>query len=156
VCSSDLLDNDLDGIPDVDDKCPNAPETFNGIDDEDGCPDEKPIERQFILKGVNFESGSAVLTPDSHRVLDVVVRSLMAYPEVKVEILGHTDSVGQAALNLGLSERRADAVKQYLVNAGIDPARLTAKGLGEESPVASNATPEGRAQNRRIEFRRLN
>lgn len=150
------LDNDLDGIPDANDKCPNAPESFNGLDDEDGCPDEKPIEKQFILKGVNFESGSAVLTPDSHRVLDEVVRSLLAYPEVKVEILGYTDNVGQASFNLGLSERRADAVKQYVINAGIDPARVTARGLGEESPVASNATPEGRAQNRRIEFRRLN
>jgi outer membrane protein OmpA-like peptidoglycan-associated protein len=150
------LDNDLDGIPDVSDKCPNAPETFNGIDDEDGCPDEKPIERQFVLKGVNFESGSAVLTPDSHRVLDEVVRSLMAYPEIKVEIQGYTDNVGKASFNQGLSERRAEAVKQYLVNAGIDPARLTAKGFGEENPAATNATPEGRAQNRRIEFRRLN
>jgi outer membrane protein OmpA-like peptidoglycan-associated protein len=150
------LDNDLDGIPDTGDKCPNAPETFNGIDDEDGCPDEKAIERQFILKGVTFESGSAVLTPDSHRILDEVVRSLLAYPEVKIEILGYTDNVGQASSNLGLSQRRAEAVKTYLANAGVDPARLTARGLGEENPVASNATPEGRAQNRRIEFRRLN
>lgn len=150
------LDNDLDGIPDASDKCPNAPETFNGIDDEDGCPDEKQIERQTILKGVNFESGSAVLTPDSHRVLDDAVRSLLAFPEVKVEILGYTDSVGAASANLALSQRRAEAVKTYLVNAGVDPARLTARGLGEESPVASNATPEGRAQNRRIEYRRLN
>jgi outer membrane protein OmpA-like peptidoglycan-associated protein len=150
------LDNDLDGIPDASDKCPNAPEAFNGIDDEDGCPDDKPIERQSILKGVNFESGSAVLTPDSHRILDEAVRSLLAYPDVKVEILGYTDSVGQASANLALSQRRAESVKQYLVNAGIDPARLTARGLGEEDPVASNATPEGRAQNRRIEYRRLN
>jgi outer membrane protein OmpA-like peptidoglycan-associated protein len=150
------LDNDLDGIPDATDKCPNAPETFNGVEDEDGCPDEKAIEKQFILKGVNFESGSAVLTPDSYRVLDEVVRSLMAYPEVKVEIQGFTDNVGKASYNLGLSERRAEAVKQYLVNAGIDPARLIAKGYGEENPVAPNATPEGRAQNRRIQFKRLN
>jgi outer membrane protein OmpA-like peptidoglycan-associated protein len=150
------LDNDLDGIPDANDKCPNAPESFNGLNDEDGCPDEKPIEQQFILKGVNFESGSAVLTPDSHRVLDEVVRSLMAYPEVKVEIQGHTDNVGKASFNLGLSERRAEAVKQYLVNAGIDPSRVTVKGYGEEAPVAGNTTPEGRAQNRRIEFKRLN
>lgn len=150
------LDNDLDGIPDVDDKCPNAPETFNGVEDEDGCPDAKEIERQFILKGINFESGSAVLTPDSHRILDQVVQSLMAYPDVRVEVLGYTDSVGQASFNLGLSERRAEAVKTYLVNAGIDPSRIVARGLGEENPVASNATPEGREQNRRIEFRRLN
>ncbi len=150
------LDNDLDGIPDATDKCPNAPETFNGREDEDGCPDEKPIEKQGVLKGVNFESGSAVLTPDSYRVLDLAVNQLMAYPEVKVEIIGYTDNVGKASSNLALSEKRADAVKQYLVNAGIDPARIVTKGYGEENPVAPNATPEGRAQNRRIEFRRLN
>ena len=150
------LDNDLDGIPDATDKCPNAPETFNGREDEDGCPDEKQIEKQGVLKGVNFESGSAVLTPDSYRVLDQAVKSLLAYPEVRVEILGYTDNVGKASNNLGLSERRAESVKQYLVNAGIDPSRLTTKGYGEENPVAGNATPEGRAQNRRIEFRRLN
>ncbi|UCG51669.1 MAG: OmpA family protein [Candidatus Latescibacterota bacterium] len=150
------LDNDLDGIPDANDKCPNAPETFNGFEDEDGCPDERPIEQQFILRGVNFESGSAALTPDSYRILDEVVRSLMAYPEVRIEIRGYTDNVGKASYNLGLSERRAEAVKQYLVNAGIDPARLTTRGFGEENPVSTNATPEGRAQNRRIEFKRLN
>ncbi|MFQ5511038.1 MAG: OmpA family protein [Candidatus Krumholzibacteriia bacterium] len=150
------LDNDLDGIPDTDDKCPNAPEAFNGFEDEDGCPDERPIEQQFILQGVTFESGSAALTPDSYRVLDEVVRSLMAYPEVRVEIQGYTDSVGKAGYNLGLSDRRAGAVKQYLVNAGIDPSRLVARGYGEENPIASNSTPGGRAQNRRIEFKRLN
>ncbi len=150
------LDNDLDGIPDADDKCPNAPETFNGFEDEDGCPDERPIEQQFTLQGANFESGSAALTPDSYHVLDAVVRSLMAYPEVRVEILGYTDSVGKAGYNLDLSNRRAGSVKQYLVNAGIDPSRLVARGYGEENPVASNSTPSGRAQNRRIEFKRLN
>lgn len=150
------LDNDLDGIPDADDQCPNAPETFNGFEDEDGCPDEKPIEQQFILKGVTFESGSAALTPDSYRVLDEVVRSLMAYPEVRVEIQGYTDSVGKATYNQDLSQRRAESVKQYIVNAGIDPSRLDSKGFGEENPIADNASAEGRAQNRRIEFKRLN
>ena len=150
------LDNDLDGIPDTDDQCPNSPETFNGFEDEDGCPDERPIDSQFVLQGVQFESGRAALTPDSYQVLDEVVRSLMAYPEVRVEIQGYTDSVGKASANLALSQRRADSVKQYLVNAGIDPTRVTARGLGEENPLASNTTPSGRAQNRRIEFKRMN
>jgi len=150
------LDNDLDGIPDEVDNCPNSPETFNGYQDEDGCPDEKPIEEKFILRGVNFESGSAALTPDSYSVLDDVVRSLQAYPEVRVEIRGHTDSQGPAGFNLELSQKRADSVKQYLINSGIDPARLTTVGVGEEEPVAPNSNAEGRAQNRRIEFRRLN
>ena len=150
------LDNDLDGIPDTDDQCPNSPETFNGFEDEDGCPDERPIDAQFILQGVTFESGSAALTPDSYRVMDEVVRSLMSYPEVRVEIQGYTDSVGKASNNLSLSQRRADSVRQYLVNAGIDPVRLSSRGFGEEAPISSNSTPSGRAQNRRIEFRRLN
>jgi outer membrane protein OmpA-like peptidoglycan-associated protein len=150
------LDNDLDGIPDEVDNCPSSPETFNGFQDEDGCPDEKPIEEKFVLRGVNFESGSAALTPDSYVILDEVVRSLQAYPEVRVEIRGHTDSQGPASFNLELSQRRADSVRQYLINAGTDPSRLVAIGVGEEEPIASNATPEGRLQNRRIEFRRLN
>ena len=79
------LDNDLDGIMDEEDQCINEPETFNGYMDEDGCPDERPIKQEFVLKGVHFESGSAKLTPDSFSVLDRVVKSLMAYPEVKVE-----------------------------------------------------------------------
>jgi outer membrane protein OmpA-like peptidoglycan-associated protein len=138
------------------DNCPNSPETFNGFEDEDGCPDERPIQERFVLKGVHFESGSAGLTPDSYAVLDEVVRSLQAYPEVRIEIRGHTDSQGPASFNLELSQRRADSVKQYLVNSGIDPSRVVSIGVGEEEPVSSNSTPEGRAQNRRIEFRRLN
>jgi len=150
------LDNDLDGIMDVDDQCPNEPETFNGYKDEDGCPDERPIEEKFILRGINFETGSAALTPDSYAVLDQVVRSLMAYPEVKVEIKGYTDSVGDWDYNLDLSQRRADAVKNYLVNSGIAADRGVSKGYGEADPVASNKTAGGRAENRRIEFHRLN
>ncbi|MCK4237410.1 MAG: OmpA family protein, partial [Candidatus Krumholzibacteria bacterium] len=150
------LDNDLDGILDVDDQCPNEPETFNGYMDEDGCPDERPIEERFILRGVNFESGSAALTPDSYAILDQVVRSLMAYPEVRIEIRGYTDSVGGYEYNLKLSERRADAVKQYVINSGISADRITAKGYGEDDPISSNKTASGRAENRRIEFHRLN
>jgi outer membrane protein OmpA-like peptidoglycan-associated protein len=150
------LDNDLDGIPDEVDNCPSSPETFNGFQDEDGCPDEKPLEEKFVLRGVNFESGSAALTPDSYGILDEVVRSLQAYPEVRVEIRGHTDSQGPASFNLELSQRRADSVRQYLINAGTDPSRMVSIGVGEEEPIASNANPEGRLQNRRIEFRRLN
>jgi outer membrane protein OmpA-like peptidoglycan-associated protein len=150
------LDNDLDGILDEDDQCPNEPETFNGFKDEDGCPDERPIEEKFILRGVHFESGSASLTPDSYTVLDQVVKSLLAYPEVRIEIRGYTDNVGSFEYNLTLSQKRAESVRQYLLNSGISPDRLTAKGYSEADPIANNSTPEGRAANRRIEFRRLN
>ncbi|MCK4537400.1 MAG: OmpA family protein [Candidatus Krumholzibacteria bacterium] len=150
------LDNDLDGIMDAEDSCPNQPETFNGYMDEDGCPDERPIEERFILRGVNFESGSTSLTPDSYAVLDQVVKSLMAYPEVKVEIRGYTDSVGSWESNLALSQKRADAVKNYVVNSGVMSDRILAKGYGEADPVSSNKTAAGRAENRRIEFHRMN
>jgi outer membrane protein OmpA-like peptidoglycan-associated protein len=150
------LDNDLDGILDADDQCPNEPETFNGYMDEDGCPDERPLEEKFVLLGVNFESGSAALTPDSYGLLDQVAKSLKAYPEVRIEILGHTDDVGNEQFNLDLSQRRAESVRQYLVNAGIAPSRIDAKGYGESMPIASNSTAAGRAENRRIEFKRLN
>ncbi len=150
------LDNDLDGIPDAEDKCPTQPETFNNVDDTDGCPDAKEIGKQFILRGINFESGSAALTPDSHPVLDQVIASLNSYPEVKLEIRGHTDSQGPAAFNQSLSKKRAESVRQYLVNGGIAADRITAIGVGEEEPISSNSTAEGRSQNRRIEFKRLN
>ncbi len=150
------LDNDLDGILDADDTCPNEPETFNGYMDEDGCPDERPIEEKFILRGINFESGSASLTPDSYSILDRVVKSLMAYPEVKIEIRGYTDSVGSWESNLALSQKRADAVKQYLVNSGVMTDRILSKGYGEADPISSNKTAAGRAENRRIEFHRMN
>jgi outer membrane protein OmpA-like peptidoglycan-associated protein len=149
-------DNDLDGIPDSLDKCPNEPETYNGYMDEDGCPDTRPIEEKFVLRGVNFETGSASITPDSYAVLDQVVKSLKAYPEVRVEVSGYTDNVGKDDYNLALSQRRADSVKMYLVNAGIGADRIVAKGYGKANPIASNATAAGRAENRRIEFRRLN
>jgi outer membrane protein OmpA-like peptidoglycan-associated protein len=150
------LDNDLDGIPDDTDKCPTQPETFNGIEDEDGCPDAKEIGKQFVLRGINFESGRADLTPDSHTVLDQVIASLNAYPEARLEVRGHTDSQGPANFNLELSKKRAESVRQYLIKGGIDPKRVSSVGIGEEEPMSSNATPEGRSLNRRIEFRRLN
>ncbi len=155
------LDNDKDGIPDYLDKAPNQPETFNGYQDEDGVPDEKPkppiVEygKPLILKGVTFQTGKADLTENAKRVLDIVAESLMQYPEIEIEIRGYTDSVGSAAFNLNLSQRRAEAVRDYLVQKGIALKRLRAIGYGEANPIASNKTKEGRAKNRRIEFIRI-
>jgi outer membrane protein OmpA-like peptidoglycan-associated protein len=148
------IDTDGDGVCDGVDQCPGTP--AGSQVDQYGCPAARAIEEKFILRGVNFESGSAAITPDSYAVLDQVVKSLKAYPEVRVEVAGHTDNVGKDEYNLALSQRRADSVKQYLVNAGISADRLVARGYGETTPIASNATPAGRADNRRIEFRRLN
>lgn len=146
-------DNDKDGILDVSDACPNNPEVVNGYKDSDGCPDEKPqeIKQTLVLRGVNFKTASAELLEESYYVLEQVYNSLEAYPEVKVEIGGHTDDQGSNDYNLALSYDRAKSVVSYLVLRGIDAGRLVARGYGEEKPVGPNSSPEGRAKNRRVE-----
>ncbi|MBD3344356.1 MAG: OmpA family protein [Chitinivibrionales bacterium] len=146
-------DNDKDGIPDVADGCPNNPETINEYKDEDGCPDEKPqeIRQKLILRGVNFKTASAELLEESYYVLETVYNSLEAYPHIKIEIAGHTDSEGGDSYNMALSVDRAKAVRNYLVMRGIAEDRIIARGYGETKPVASNETAEGRAENRRVE-----
>jgi len=105
------------------------------------------------LNGVNFATNSAELTAASTAILDRAVKTLTRRSDIKVEVAAHTDSMASDAYNLDLSNRRAASVKSYLASHGIDPARLTSKGYGESSPIASNATREGRAQNRRVELR---
>ncbi len=146
-------DNDKDGIPDIEDGCPNNPETVNGYKDQDGCPDEKPqeIKQALILKGVNFKTASAELLEESYYVLEKVYNSLEAYPHVRVEIAGHTDSQGSDQYNMALSYDRAKSVMNYLIMRGIPEARLVARGYGETNPIASNNDAEGRAKNRRVE-----
>jgi outer membrane protein OmpA-like peptidoglycan-associated protein len=112
-------------------------------------------ETVLVLRGINFASGSAVIPPDQYPILDKVVETLKANAGVRVEVGGHTDAVGGDAYNQGLSERRAQSVRNYLIQSGIDAARLEARGYGEYQPVASNTTRDGRALNRRIEFKVL-
>lgn len=124
--------------------CPGTPA---GVAvDANGCP----VKGDVVLEGVNFETNSAVLTEDSKPVLDTVAKGLREHPRLKVEVQGHTDSTGSAAYNLGLSERRAAAVRAYLIGQGVAAEQLTAKGYGLTQPVASNATAAGRAHNRRV------
>ena len=156
------LDNDGDGIQDKDDKCPNEPETFNGYQDEDGCPDEKPAPKplekkgeKLVLPGIHFRVGSARITEDSYPVLDQVYEILRDHPDIVVEIRGHTDNTGSYDFNMRLSQKRAEAVRRYLISRGISPSRLRAVGYGPTQPIATNDTPEGRAANRRIEFVRV-
>lgn len=153
-------DNDLDGILDYEDECPNERETFNGYMDEDGCPDTRPeiffeAEKPLILEGVNFDTGSANLTAEARGILDKVVTALQDYPEVELEIQGHTDDRGSKEFNITLSENRAQSVRTYLISKGITAERLKAKGYGPDKPIADNNTAEGRAMNRRIEFFKL-
>ncbi len=105
------------------------------------------------LRNIFFEFDKAELKPESYPELDRVVELMKKYPNIKVEIAGHTDSIGSEAYNLRLSQRRAEAVVRYLVSKGISPDRLIAKGYGESQPIAPNDTEEGRALNRRVEFR---
>ena len=108
-----------------------------------------------MLSGVNFEFDSARLTGESYESLDRVARSLKEWPEVRVEIGGHTDDTGTDEYNMELSQRRADAVRDYLMSKGINGSRLVAKGYGKTDPINRSGTEEGRAQNRRVELKRL-
>lgn len=104
------------------------------------------------LRGINFAFDKANITPDSAVVLDVAVDILKKCSSIRMEIDGYTDSTGPEAYNMGLSQRRADAVKRYFVSQGVSSARLTTRGFGESDPIDTNATREGRAKNRRVEL----
>jgi OmpA-OmpF porin, OOP family len=153
-----VKDRDGDGIPDHLDKCPDEPETKNGFEDEDGCPDEVPEQvKQFtgVIKGIQFDFGKATIRPDSKPTLDAAVKVLKENPSVRIEISGHTDNVGPRPRNVQLSKERAEAVKEYIVSKGIDASRLETRGAGPDEPIENNATAAGRQKNRRTEFKLL-
>lgn len=108
-----------------------------------------------VLEGVFFDLNKATIRPESEEFLNGVAKTLKENPDTEIEIHGHTDNTGSDEYNMILSQRRADAVKGYLVRQGVNPSRITTMGYGEESPIATNATPEGRQKNRRIEFVRV-
>ena len=150
-CSS--LDDDGDGVNNCDDKCPGsqAGQTIG----PDGCPVPLTID----LKGVNFDFDQATLRPDGVVILDEAIAILGRYPQLRVEVAGHTDSIGSDEYNQGLSERRSRTVFDYLTSHGIDAGRLVGpNGYGESRPIAPNTNPdgsdnpEGRARNRRSEL----
>lgn len=141
------LDDDGDGVNNCDDRCPNtAAGTPVG---PDGCPVPLTID----LKGVNFDFDRDTLRPDAQATLAEAVSILQRYPQLRVEVAGHTDSVGSEQYNQGLSERRARTVYNYLTNNGVDASRLVGPvGYGELRPIDTNDTAEGRARNRRTEL----
>ncbi len=145
------VDSDGDGVFDPRDKCPNTP--IGTPVDANGCP--KVFEegkKNVILEGVNFETNQAELRPESRATLDRVAESLRAYPELMIEVQGHTDSRGSAALNKKLSQARAESVRDYLIANGVAASRITANGYGPSMPVSDNNTDAGRAKNRRVEL----
>lgn len=137
-------DSDGDGVVDSADRCPG---TRSGVAvDEAGCARRGSI----TLEGVTFELDSAQLTPRSRDVLERVADDLLEHPTLRVEVQGHTDSSGAEVYNLDLSQRRAEAVRAYLLSRGVEARQVEASGYGESRPIADNDTPEGRARNRRV------
>jgi outer membrane protein OmpA-like peptidoglycan-associated protein len=150
-------DTDNDGVNDSADRCPNT--TPGRQVDAVGCPVlfavEEGVTRALVLQGVNFATGSARLTPTSHSVLNEVAASLVANSDVRIEVAGHTDITGRRRTNVELSLRRAESVRQYLAQQGVALDRMVARGYGPDQPIATNSTRSGRAQNRRVELRRI-
>lgn len=173
-----MNDADEDGIPDDEDDCPNTPglAEFNGCPDTDedgirdiddlcpntagpasnqGCPEIRQEVREileFAVQAVEFEHGSARLRGDAGAILDQIVDIMDEYSEYRLEISGHTDNTGRTGYNQELSEERAKACYDYLVEQGVSSRRLSYVGFGEEKPIATNDTREGRQLNRRVEF----
>src|SRR6266700_2533569 len=114
-----------------------------------------PPRPTLVLTGVNFETGRSILTRDSYMVLDAVAASLLANPDIRIEVAGYTDSTGRKFTNLRLSQARAVAVRFYLARKGVPPLRMIAKGYGASGYIAPNNTAAGRAQNRRVELHKL-
>lgn len=141
-------DADQDGVPDSRDKCPDTPRTY--AVDADGCP--IPVEEVARIElAVTFDFDRSVVKPEFFAEIERVAQFMRQYPDVVIELEGHTDSTGTDEYNLGLSQRRADAVRQVLLDRfNVQASRITARGFGESRPVASNNTPAGRAQNRRV------
>ena len=144
-------DSDNDGVADPNDKCP----TIAGSASNFGCPELKQEERDALalaMRAIRFETGKATLKVSSYNVLDQISAILNRYPAYRVSIAGHTDSVGNADRNHLLSEERAKSCYNYLLSKGFDRNRMSFIGYGENQPISSNSTREGRRLNRRVEF----
>lgn len=157
----EIPDTDNDGISDPSDSCVSEPETRNSYQDGDGCPDKVPEHLSpFVgrIKGITFDTDRDTIRSSSRPTLDTVVEWLKGN-DINIEIEGHTDDVGNLADNLDLARRRAESVKKYLVDSGIDSDRIATVGFGPYEPVdvvyesdSSSLKKKKRANNRRIEF----
>ena len=146
VGSEPLPDRDGDGVADALDLCPES--AAGERVDKAGCPAGKALQ----LQNVTFQSGSSQLTDVAKRELSLHAEVLLQQPELRLSVLGHTDSRGDAAVNQRLSQLRAESVKQYLLAQGLSESLVEAEGRGETQPIADNATVEGRRRNRRVEL----
>ncbi|MBR9919357.1 MAG: OmpA family protein [Bacteroidetes bacterium] len=144
-------DTDGDGVDDSKDSCPNTPGAVTNY----GCPEIKPEEKVIIenaAQAVKFEVGKATLKAESYAILDQVATILLRYPDYKVRVEGHTDNTGRTSNNKELSQERAKSCYEYLAAKGVTRERMQFLGLGEEKPIATNDTEDGRELNRRVEF----
>lgn len=166
------LDNDADEVPDYLDQCPGTP--AGSPVDEAGCPTPLPLSEcrppfpgeatdnrgcaisdTVVLTGVTFEFDNDRIAPNARVILDGVADTLIEAPGITVEIGGHSDSLGAADYNQRLSQRRAESVRDYLMDRGVNAGQLETRGYGEENPIADNDTEEGRELNRRVELKIL-
>jgi outer membrane protein OmpA-like peptidoglycan-associated protein len=147
-------DRDKDGIPNDQDACPDEPGSPNPDPSKNGCPKAVVQQGQIkILDQVKFKTASAVILPESDGILEAVLKILNDHPEIKqVSVEGHTDNRGGAQYNQTLSEKRAASVVKWLISHGVERGRLASVGYGQARPIDSNATDEGRQNNRRVEF----
>lgn len=147
-----MLDTDKDSIYDYEDLCP----TIAGVKENKGCPEIKREIRNILnkaMQGIQFENGKAVIKKNSYQILDDIAQIFIDNPTYIIEVQGHTDNVGQYEYNIDLSDRRAHAVRTYLINKGVPATRISAHGYGPDVPMDTNETAEGRAKNRRVEFK---
>jgi outer membrane protein OmpA-like peptidoglycan-associated protein len=150
------VDIDNDGIPDTEDACPHEPGPRSEVPEKNGCPGLTKFEEDgsiTLLEPIQFEYNRATIKPVSYPILDEVVILMKARPEIAIGVYGHSDNKGGKAYNLKLSQARAAACLDYLVKHGVEQKRLQSEGYGPDKPVADNATEEGRAKNRRVEFK---
>ncbi|MCC6463659.1 MAG: OmpA family protein [Saprospiraceae bacterium] len=171
-----IKDSDGDSVPDDKDPCPDAAGPYNGCPDTDGdsvadnldkcpntagpstnygCPEVKKETKErleFAMKAVQFETGQAVLKISSFQVLDEIAEIMKQYPDYNLRISGHTDDVGSSENNLRLSTDRAKVCYDYLIYRGVKESRIRSNGYGEERPITTNKTKDGREKNRRVEF----
>jgi len=145
-------DTDKDGVDDFEDRCPNT----YGPASNKGCPEIRKEDKETLniaMRDVQFEHNSATLTNSSYKILGQISTILNSYPEYKIEISGHTDNTGTAEINKKLSEQRARACRDYLISKGLAWSRVASRGYGQSKPIATNETQQGRATNRRVEFK---